>query len=265
MSKVQQIDIDLLEPSPLRRGPLPSVRPSDLQVAERQGLGVLPPLVARRGNGGRYEILVGLRIWLMAQKLNDHSVGTVVLEGVSDEVARELIQNDVAGERNIIAVAKELKELSERARLSKAEIARRYGLSRSEVSNRIRLLGLYPEVQSLLISGEISQGQARPLLGLPRKTQIELALMIQRQRPTVREVERLAKERKAGEGAPRPITSNEKDPSLSALEKEVSELVGSPVSIDARGDRRGWRLIIDCHDLEVLDGVLERLGYHPDP
>jgi len=42
----------------------------------------------------------------------------------------------------------------------------------------------------------------------------------------------------------------------------LAERLGTPVTIDFGADGRG-RLIVEFADLEILQGVLERLGYRP--
>lgn len=259
----RQIGIDQLEPSPLRSGPLPAIRVADLAIAERQGLDVFPPVVAREVFAGRYEILIGIRTWLMAQRIGVEDVSTVIVE-TQDEHARELVEADTSHERNMVHVAKELRELVERAGISKAEAGRRYGLSRSEVSNRIRLLALSPEVLDKIAKDEIKPGHARALIGLPVSVQVDIAKRAARDGLSVRQVEQLAKTRKSG-GAPpaeQPAPTVEKDPVIRKIEEDLSRLLGNAVTITQTEGR--WKLAIECYDLDGVEGVLERLGYNPD-
>jgi ParB family chromosome partitioning protein len=53
------------------------------------------------------------------------------------------------------------------------------------------------------------------------------------------------------------------DPDHERLEQALSELIGAPVRLDSQGDGMG-ELRIHFHSLEILDGILARLGYDAD-
>ena len=80
-------------------------------------------------------------------------------------------------------------------------------------------------------------------------------------------MEALAKAGKPG-GSPSPVgvgTAPEplaQDPDRARLEADLAEWLGTRVTIDCGPDGRG-RLIVEFADLEILEGVLERLGYQP--
>jgi len=82
---------------------------------------------------------------------------------------------------------------------------------------------------------------------------------------TTRQVEALAKAGKPG-GSPSPVGVGAapkplaQDPDLARLETDLAEWLGARVTIDYGGDGRG-RLIVEFADLEILEGVLERIGY----
>jgi ParB family chromosome partitioning protein len=82
-----------------------------------------------------------------------------------------------------------------------------------------------------------------------------------------RQVEALAKacrqdRRNASVGAGMSPAPSVMDPNLARLETELAERLGTRVTIDCGADGQG-RLIIDFADLEILEGVLARLGYEP--
>lgn len=79
------------------------------------------------------------------------------------------------------------------------------------------------------------------------------------------QVEALAQAGKSGGGlsqagagiAPKPLA---KDPDLARLEVGLAERLGTPVTLTYGADGRG-QLIVEFANLEILQGVLERLGY----
>lgn len=126
--------------------------------------------------------------------------------------------------------------------LSVAAAGREFGLSRTDASHRLRLLRLVPEVREQVVRGELAPGLARALVGLEEFQQREMADHIRRKRLTARQVEALVKAWKTGWTEP--------SPSVATL----------PLRCDPAG--RG-QLVIDFANLDILDGVLERLGYLP--
>ena len=75
-----------------------------------------------------------------------------------------LIENMAREDLNPVEEARACAALVEELGLSKEEVARRVGRSRSAISNLIRLLDLPDEVLELLESGELSEGHGRALL-----------------------------------------------------------------------------------------------------
>jgi ParB family chromosome partitioning protein len=53
-----------------------------------------------------------------------------------------------------------------------------------------------------------------------------------------------------------------KDPNVVRLENELMELIGTPVTLSYDVTGRG-QLSIAFDNLEILEGILERLGYTP--
>ena len=190
-----------------------------------------------------------------------------VQDSLSEEVARRLVEQD-AGQAppDPIAEARAIQAEVTQGR-SVAAVGRDRGLSRTEASHRLRLLRLAPSVQARVANGELELGKARALVGLPERVQLDLAQRIVREGLTTRQVEALAKAGKPGSGpspagagtTPVPLTP---DPDHVRLETDLAERLGTPVTLDYGADGRG-RLIVEFADLEILQGVLERLGYWP--
>ena len=264
---MQAVPIDLLHISSLRP-PLPLPWPNPAAVALARAVGFVEPVTVRPLPGAtppRYEILAGLRHWLLAQRAELATVPVHVQDSLSDEDARRLVEQD-AGQAppDPIAEARAIQAEVTQGR-SVAAVGRDRGLSRTEASHRLRLLRLAPSVQARVASGALDLGKARALVGLPERVQLDLAQRIAREGLTTRQVEALAKAGKlggspspAGAGtAPEPLTP---DPDRARLETDLAEWLGARVTLDYGTDGRG-RLIVEFADLEILEGVLERLGY----
>ena len=121
----------------------------------------------------------------------------------------------------------------------------------------MRLTKLPEPVQDAVLSGELSAGHARALIGA--KDPEALAKQVIAQRLSVRQTEELAHEA----GVPsRPQVKTRaprqaKDADTLALEKRLSDVLGLGVTIEHRGD--AGTLQIRYRNLDQLDDVMRRL------
>ena len=127
--------------------------------------GVVQPLLVRPLHDGSYELIAGERRWRAAQQAGLDEVPAIVRDSEqADRLQVALIENMVREDLNPVDEARACAALVEDLGLSKEELARRIGRSRSAVSNLIRLLDLPDEALSLLESGELTEGHGRALL-----------------------------------------------------------------------------------------------------
>src|SRR5262249_59486273 len=111
-------------------------------------------------------------------------------------------------------------------------LAERLGKDRTTIANSLRLLKLPPAVRTRVISGELTEGHARALLGAPDPTKIEeLADKVVRGRLSVRAAEALVrsvkaqKERANGEAKDR--TVGHKSATVRDLEQRLTRAAGT--------------------------------------
>jgi len=114
----QQIDIDLIDPSPFQ--PRTRFREEALDELARsiQASGIIQPLVVRP-IGSRYQLIVGERRWRAAQKASLTKVPVIVRQ-VSDDLALEmtLVENIQREDLNAIEAARAFERLMDEARLT---------------------------------------------------------------------------------------------------------------------------------------------------
>ena len=106
--------------------------------------------------------------------------------------------------------------------------------------------------------GELTAGHARALVG--REDAVELARQIARDGMTVRDIEgRVSKSVKRK--APKKAAPDKSTDTL-ALERDLSDVLGLKVSINARGDESSGQgvLAIEFMSFDQLDDVLRRLN-----
>ena len=261
--------IEQLYLSPRRpRGPLPVVSAALQRLVEAHG-----PInsVVVRPHGTRYEILSNVETWLAAQRAGWREVPVDVRDDITDEEAEAILAlMSGAGRCDPIEEARELEAHLERLCVGDRQrrhgaitrLARTLGKSRTHISHTMRLLKLPVRIQHLVARGDVSAGHARALLTLKdARRQQRLAERIIRQRLSVREAEAAAQGRRssrtrASRYQPDELTFNA-DPDVRRLETTLSETLGSTTRVDTE---RGRLIIHYGRDLDVLQGVLERLG-----
>ncbi|MBS0456794.1 MAG: ParB/RepB/Spo0J family partition protein [Proteobacteria bacterium] len=227
--------------------------------------GLIQPIVVRavapvKGSKATHEIIAGERRWRAAQIAGLTEV-PVVLREVDDRsaVAMALIENIQREDLNPLEEAQALTRLIDEFGLTHQQTAEAVGRSRAAVSNLLRLLELPEAIRQLLAGHQLEMGHARALLTLPTHFAQALANEAAAQGWSVRETERRAQLAQAAKPQPpAKKTLARADADVVALERELSEAIGSRVAIQHGRGGRG-KLVIHYHGLDALDGVLERL------
>src|SRR6202165_3661428 len=192
----QQIDIDLIEPSPYQ--PRTRFREEALDELARsiQAGGIIQPLVVRP-ICSRFQLIAGERRWRAAQRAGLSKVSVIVRQ-VSDELALEmtLVENIQREDLNPIEAARAFDRLMEEFQLTQEVVAERTGKDRTTVANAVRLLKLEPTIQEWIEEGKLSAGHGRALLAIADpQLRTRYALRASRGGLTVRQIERLAARR----------------------------------------------------------------------
>ncbi|NYT70487.1 ParB/RepB/Spo0J family partition protein [Pusillimonas noertemannii] len=226
--------------------------------------GIMQPILVRPlGQAGSYEIIAGERRFRAAQLAGLSEVPVLVRE-VADENAAvmALIENIQREDLNPLEEAHGVKRLLDEFGLTHEQASQAIGRSRSATSNLLRLLNLTEPVQTMLLAGDIDMGHARALLATEAAQQILLANEIIARRLSVRETEKLvSRQLRELDGSAPSGRSARTAPSGDAkrLEQALSDHLGTRVSLKVGARNRG-QLVIDFHDWEHLNALLERQG-----
>lgn len=230
----------------------------DELAASIKSQGLIQPIVVRDLGRGQYELIAGERRWRAAQRAGLAELPAVVRDIPAQSVlAVALIENIQRQELTALEEAQALARLIAEFKLSQQQAADAVGRSRAAVANLLRLLELPEAVRELLDEGRIEMGHARALVTLPAARAIALATKAADQGWSVRELEqavRLAQLPKSN-GNPK---SRNVDPDIAALERELSDSLGTRVEI-AHGRGGRGKLVIHYHSADALEGVLEKL------
>lgn len=229
--------------------------------------GVVEPVVVRRVGSG-YEILGNVEYWMAAQQARLDRVSVHILEGISDADAADITGVTYAKNRaNPIQEAEYFKSQVSRNSQGRSEhravtkLAYLTGHSRPYISHALRLLKLPTQIQQMVVEGRLTAGHARALVTVQlRGAQLALAKRVAAETLTVRETEALARELKEGrarvDSAEPQHRPPKLDPDTLRLQTQMRERLGCSVAIDPEAAR----IVIDYHSLEILDGILAKIG-----
>ena len=250
---VQKINISQIKPNPTQ--PRKNFKEADLNelATSIKNQGLIQPIVVRLEEDSQYQIIAGERRWRASQLAGLHEVDCVVKElENSDVLESALIENIQREDLNVIEEANAYKGLIQIKNISNDQLAKIIGKSPSHVSNLLRLLELDSKIQQMVISGELSMGHARALIGVPNA--LEKAKEIVNKNLSVRDVEKITSKFKKTKK-----TNTPKDPNILDLEKELSSKIGLKTSIQFNESGSSGSLTLYYSDLNQLDDIMKRL------
>mgnify|MGYP001501027250 CR=1 FL=1 len=208
--------------------------------------GVIQPIAVRKNKekAENYEIVAGERRWIAAQRAGLHEIPVVELD-LNDHETLEvaIVENIQREDLNIIEEAKGYKRLQDEFNYDQEKIAKFMSKSRSHVSNTLRLLTLPKDVVMMLQQGEITAGQARPLVGLPNASSIAEEIVTKKM--SARSIENLKKSKRK---------SFTIDPNIFDIQRELERKIGLKVSITNKKNNSG-KISIEYKNLEQFDLV----------
>src|SRR5215831_953200 len=154
----QEIDIDLIEPSPYQPRTKFHEQALDELARSIKASGIIQPLVVRPV-GSRFQLIAGERRWRAAQRAGLSRVAAIVRQ-VSDELALEmtLVENIQREDLNAMEAARAFNRLMDEFRMTQESVAERTGKDRATVANAVRLLKLEPTIQDWIEEAKLTAG-----------------------------------------------------------------------------------------------------------
>lgn len=169
--------------------------------------GVIQPIIIRKMEDEKYEIIAGERRFRAMTKLKWAEVPAIIRNLSDKETASiALIENLQREELTAIEEAVAYQKLLKLHDLTQEALAQRLGKGQSTVANKLRLLKLPQEVQEAIMKKELSERHARALMAIKEK-EVQLELM---------------------------NTSIEKHWNVKQLEERVNEINNPPVKEDKK-------------------------------
>jgi len=252
-NNVQKINISQILPNPLQ--PRKNFKNEELKELSSsiKNQGLIQPIIVKPTDGNQFQIIAGERRWRACQLNGMHEVDCVIKDLDETSVLEAaLIENIQREDLNVIEEANAYKGLINIKNINNESLAKLIGKSPSHVSNILRLLELDKKIQEMVISGDLSMGHARALIGVPDA--INKANEIVEKKLSVRQTEKITSEFKKNKK-----NKTEKDPNIADLEKELSDKIGLRTSIQFNESGSSGSLTLYYSDLNQLDELMKRL------
>ena len=208
--------------------------------------GIIQPIAVRknRSSSEPYEIVAGERRWLAAQKAGLHEVPITILDlNDSETLEVAIVENIQREDLNIVEEARGYKRLNEEFGYEQDKIAIMMSRSRSHISNTLRLLNLPKDIIAMLEQGELTAGQARPLIGMPNASSI--AEEIVAKKLSARSIENIKKNKSK---------SFTIDPNVFEAQRDIERSIGLKVTILNKKNNSG-KLTIEYKNMDQLELV----------
>ena len=256
----QEIDIDLIEPSPYQPRTKFHEQALDELARSIKASGIIQPLVLRPV-GSRFQLIAGERRWRAAQRAGLNKVSAIVKQ-VPDELALEmtLVENIQREDLNAMEAARAFERLMDEFHLTQEAVAERTGKDRATVANAIRLLKLEKQIQEWIEEGKLTAGHGRALLAVPeQQLRMRYAHRASRGALTVRQIEKLAARRSQGKRPPQPPAPPHLDANIRTALEELQRHLGTRIILRLKTKMRPGQLVLEFYDDAQLMGLYDRL------
>ena len=196
MSAGNKIDIMKIVPNPFQPRKIFDETELELLAQSLDVHGLMQPIIVRQVDQ-QYQIIAGERRFRAALRLGWNEISTEIRNDVDDQQMAELAltENIQRIDLNAIEKATSLANYLEIYPDTTHEgLADRLAVTRTTVTNLLRLLKLPVQLQEAVCQGSLSAGHIRALFSLPKLEQIEVAAKIQAEGWSVRSTERFVQE-----------------------------------------------------------------------
>ncbi|MBS2024624.1 MAG: ParB/RepB/Spo0J family partition protein [Deltaproteobacteria bacterium] len=216
--------------------------------------GVLQPVLVRRGPSG-YVLIAGERRWRAAQKAGLRELPALVKEVTESEAFElALIENIQREDLNPIEESEAYDRLIGEHKLTQEQLAERVGKDRSTIANSLRLLRLPEMIKMSIVSGTLSMGHARALLGIADAEELERAARkVMDEGLSVRAVEALVQRMKGGQSAKK-TKAEGGNVHVKQLVEKLQRKLGAKVELKDKGGKGTVEIRYESN--EDLDRVL---------
>lgn len=260
-SRINEVAIEQIEANPNQ--PRREFDPNALnELAQSiREIGIIQPITLRQVDDNKFQIIAGERRWRASQIAGLAAIPAYI-RTISDENVMEmaLVENIQREDLNAIEIALAYQHLLENDGMTQEKVSDRVGKSRAAIANYLRLLRLPAQIQLALQKKEIDMGHARSLLSLESPSlQIKLFKEIMKNGYSVRKVEQIVSEMKAGEdlgNATKKAAAKTQLPAeFDVLKTRLSSFLGSKVQMACSANGKG-KITIPFNNEEDLERLM---------
>lgn len=218
--------------------------------------GVLQPIVVTPKQGA-YMIVAGERRFRASRAAGLKTIPALVRTlSAQHHLELALIENIQRRDLNALETATAYAKLRDQFNMTLEQIGKSVGgKSVSTVSNTLRLLRLPKAVQKAVVAGQISEGQARPLVDMDEKQALELLPQIIQEGMSARKIELLAR---AVKSEKTPTASKKSDELFSRERKELEDYLKTNVRVTTTS-RGAGQIVIRFKDVEEFERIRKTL------
>ena len=213
--------------------------------------GVLQPILVKKFENDKYQIIAGERRWRASKLANLKFVPAIIKDTVDKQnVEISLIENIQREDLNPLEEANIYKKLIEEKGYTQENLAEKIGKSRSYIANLIRLLKLPDKFKKLIFEDKLSAGHARLLLN--NENPDELVKIIQKNNLSVRQTENIIKNNTKIN-----YNKSSKDGDVLNLERKISKALSLKTQINL--GKKENSIVIKFNNMDELDYLIAML------
>ncbi len=255
---IVHVALDKIEHNPYQ--PRADFDPVALDELKRsiQEKGIIQPITVRRMAGG-YQLISGERRVRAARSAGLQKIPAYIIRVATNEEMLELalVENLQREHLNPIEIAISYRRLIEECSFTQEEVSHRIGKERSTVTNSLRLLKLPETIQNAVRRWELSGGHARAIAGLEdTASQLSVFKKAVAKGLSVRQLERLVRERGENTGTRKGKAAQETSGPLSAVEDRLRRLLSTRVHVRQHQGGKG-EIIVEFYSADDLERLLE--------
>jgi ParB family transcriptional regulator, chromosome partitioning protein len=219
--------------------------------------GLIQPLVVRKNNEDKYEIIAGERRWRACKKIGLEKV-PVVLKNITDRLKFQtaLVENIQRKDLSIIEEALAYKELITDYDMTQEELAKKVGKQRSSVTNALRILNLPDYVKKSIEENKITSGHGKILCSVSDAKKLKfLYNKILKDGLSVRKLEELLND---NENKKVKTNNKTKTTVFNSVEENLREKFQTKVSV--KGKYEKGKFIIEYYSKDDFERILAMIS-----
>jgi ParB family chromosome partitioning protein len=225
-------------------------------IASINAFGVIQPIVVRPKDGG-YELIAGERRWRAAQAAGLEVIPAIIRH--TDEMESlelSLIENLNRDDLNVVEEAYAFQQLIEDFGITHADLSKRIGKSRSNITNILRIITLDPEIQDMLANEAITYGHARSVLAIEdKKLQKKIVKRIVDDQLSVRQVEDIVRNLMQGEARKKKAIKVIQPKKFPDITQRLSDYLSVPVRVEMSKTR--GKIEIEFGSIDDLERIFD--------